>query len=366
MLPRGFGTQDLLKSALADIEGIEAPHRRDIKVNVLGINHFTWLDKATYEGRDLFPVYRKFVEKYYESGFEKTAKGHWLNDFFSSANRVKFDLFKRYGIIAAAGDRHLAEFCPPWYLKDPDTASSWMFSLTPVSWRKTNLVERREKGNRLISGEETFELKLTGEDGILQMKAIVGLGDFVTNVNLPNYGQISNLPMGAVVETNAVFSRNNVRPVNAGALPDDVQSLVYRHVINQETTLKAALKKDKDLAFRAANDCDDSRFTRQLFIEMLQATKVYLPGWNLDQSARIQEKLPALVGNETFLWIFSVETRASDNIKARVFSVTELSRSVLTLACARAIEGRDHTHILNTLQNTTCRLSGASDGLQNL
>ncbi|NLO40451.1 MAG: alpha-glucosidase/alpha-galactosidase [Ruminiclostridium sp.] len=284
-----FGTQDLLKSALADIEGIEAPHRRDIKVNVLGINHFTWLDKATYEGRDLFPVYRKFVEKYYESGFEKTAKGHWLNDFFSSANRVKFDLFKRYGIIAAAGDRHLAEFCPPWYLKDPDTASSWMFSLTPVSWRKTNLVERREKGNRLISGEETFELKLTGEDGILQMKAIVGLGDFVTNVNLPNYGQISNLPMGAVVETNAVFSRNNVRPVNAGALPDDVQSLVYRHVVNQETTLKAALKKDKDLAFRAfANDplmTASLRDAWQLFIEMLQATKAYLPGWNLDQSA---------------------------------------------------------------------------------
>jgi len=53
-----FGTQELLKSALADIEGIQAGHRRDIKVNVIGINHFTWLDKATYEGRDLFPIYK--------------------------------------------------------------------------------------------------------------------------------------------------------------------------------------------------------------------------------------------------------------------------------------------------------------------
>ena len=42
-----FGTQDLLKSALVDIDGIDAIHRRNIKVNVLGINHFTWLDKAS-------------------------------------------------------------------------------------------------------------------------------------------------------------------------------------------------------------------------------------------------------------------------------------------------------------------------------
>lgn len=281
-----FGTQDLLKSALADIEGIEASHRRDIKVNVLGINHFTWLDQATYEGRDLFPVYKKFVDKYYESGYEKTEKGHWMNDFFSSANRVKFDLFKRYGMIGAAGDRHLAEFCPPWYLKDPETAKSWMFGLTPVSWRKENLKNRMEKGDRLLSGDESFELKVTGEDGILQIKAIVGLGDFVTNVNLPNYGQISNLPLGAVVETNAVFSHNSVRPVQAGSLPADVQNLVYRHVINQETTLKAALKKDKKLAFRAfANDplmTASITDAWQLFNDMLKNTKAYLPGWHIE------------------------------------------------------------------------------------
>lgn len=280
-----FGTQELLKSALADMEGIEAPHRRDIRVNVLGINHFTWLDRASFEGLDLFPVYRRFVEKYYESGFEKTEKGHWMNDFFASANRVKFDLFKRYGIIAAAGDRHLAEFCPPWYLKDPETVKTWMFGLTPVSWRKQNLIERRERGNRLSSAEEIFELKRTGEEGVHQIKAITGLGDFITNVNLPNYGQINNLPLGAVVETNAVFSRNSVRPVQAGSLPDDVQSLVYRHVVNQETTLKAALKKDKELAFRAfANDplmTANINDAWQLFNDMLHATKAYLPGWNI-------------------------------------------------------------------------------------
>ncbi len=281
-----FGTQKLLQGALTDMEGIEIAHRRDIKVNVLGVNHFTWLDKASYNGRDLLPLYEKFVTKYYETGFGKPKKDNWMNDFFASANRVKFDLFKRYGLIAAAGDRHLAEFCPPWYLKNPETVKTWMFGLTPVRWRKENLVSRQERGLRLLNGEESFELNQTGEDGILQIKAIAGLGDFISNTNLPNIGQINNLPLGAVVETNAVFSHNSVTPVMAGRLPVDVQSLVYRHVINQETTLKAALSKNRELAFKAfANDplmTASINDARQLFNKMLKNTKAYLPGWDIE------------------------------------------------------------------------------------
>ena len=71
-----------------------------------GFNHFTWIDRVTYQGEDIMPIYARFVDKYYEEGFR-------------GAHRVKFDLFKRYGLIAAAGDRHLVEFLPgAWYLKD--------------------------------------------------------------------------------------------------------------------------------------------------------------------------------------------------------------------------------------------------------
>ncbi|MEY8323469.1 hypothetical protein AALB47_06050 [Lachnospiraceae bacterium 54-11] len=64
--------------------------------------------------------------------------------------------------------------------------------------------------------------KKQGEEGVLLMKALLGLGDLVTNVNIPNQGQIGNLPVGAAVETNAWFGRNQVCPVYAGNLPDDI------------------------------------------------------------------------------------------------------------------------------------------------
>ena len=48
--------------------------RRDIHVNVLGINHFTWFDYAAYKGVDLFPVYREYIEEHYEEGYNEPDK----------------------------------------------------------------------------------------------------------------------------------------------------------------------------------------------------------------------------------------------------------------------------------------------------
>ena len=43
-----FGTQKVLKGICEETFGLDSIDRRDININVLGINHFTWLDKASY------------------------------------------------------------------------------------------------------------------------------------------------------------------------------------------------------------------------------------------------------------------------------------------------------------------------------
>ncbi len=277
-----FGTQKLLASMLEDMCGIKDVSREEIKVNVLGINHFTWLDSASYKGMDLFPLYEAFSQKYYETGFMEGADDNWMNNSFRSAQRVKFDLFRRYGLIAAAGDRHLAEFMPPWYLKDPETVRGWCFGLTTVDWRVDDLKKRIERRERLVDGGEAIDLEESGEEGHLLLKALLGLGDMVSNVNLPNQGQIPNLPRGSVVETNALFRRGEIRPVHAGPIPGNVQVLIARHVIGQKNTLKAALECDRKLAFTTfMNDPLMSRVDiwdgEKLFDEMLNNQRAYLP-----------------------------------------------------------------------------------------
>jgi galacturan 1,4-alpha-galacturonidase len=238
-----FGTRKLLAAVAREELGAKGAEMPDIEVNVLGINHFTWIDKASYRGVDLFPAYRSFIAKR-PGGYEAKGEGTWKTDTFSSADLVKFDLFKRFGLIAAAGDRHLAEFMPPWYLRDRETVASWKFSLTPVSWRIRNAKDLRAKSAALAAGKEEFVIDPSGEEGVAIMKALLGLGSFVSNCNMPNRGQLAGLPMGSVVETNAFFSRDAVRPVSAGRLPPAIEGMVAKHIGSHETILAAAMARD--------------------------------------------------------------------------------------------------------------------------
>ena len=246
-----FGTQKFLAKILGE-KGYGEIERDEIKVNVVGVNHFTWITEAKYQDMDLFPIYREYCLDSNKKVVD--ADDGWLNKFFYSQERVKMDLFIRYGVIAAAGDRHLAEFCPgKWYLigDNEKCVKTWGFGLTPVSWRKKDLEERLAKSRRLVSGEEKYELHTTGEDGVKQIRALLGLEDLVTNVNVPNVGQIPNLPLGAVVETNALFTCDSVKPVMAGEVPKNVNTLVAPIVTLQETVVEAGLTRDLDLAFQA-------------------------------------------------------------------------------------------------------------------
>ena len=281
-----FSTQKLLADALME-QGCENLTRHDLRTTVAGVNHFTWVTDARYRDIDVMPIYRAFVEKYAQSGYGLPEEGNWLNRFFLCGHRVKFDLFQRYGAIAAAGDRHLAEFNPaPRYLRSREEVQAWQFSLTPVSWRKQELGERRARAQRLYSGAEQPIMKASDEEGVLQMKALLGMGDMVTNVNLPNRGQIANAPLGAVVETNAAFSGGSLQPVHAGALPAPILALSMPALAAQEQLAAAIAARDATLAFPAfANDPLLVSLTqaqaRTLYSDMLRATAAYLPGWKL-------------------------------------------------------------------------------------
>lgn len=279
-----FGTQKVLKGIAEEALGLHDIKRDEIIVNVLGINHFTWFDYASYKGTDLMPVYRSYIEEHFEEGYNERDK-NWANSSFDCAHRVKFDLFKRFGLIAAAGDRHLAEFMPgDEYLKNPETVKGWKFGLTTVDWRKEDLENRLSRSRRLLSEEERVELKPSGEEGILLIKALCGLERVISNVNIPNRSrQISNLPETAIVETNAVFERDAIRPVFAGEIPDSILNLIKPHVENHEDVMRAALTCDIGLVKKAfMNDplvkgrCTDEE-ADSLVRDMISGTISFLP-----------------------------------------------------------------------------------------
>lgn len=275
-----FHTQDFLCDVLKEATGIEAT-RNELYTEVSGINHFTWISSAKYNNIEIFDFLPEYIDKYYEVGhYEHGSADQYKTDTFAYANRVKMDLFKRYGVLGAAGDRHLVEFMDNgWYIKSPEQVEEWKYALTTVDFRIKQMNERIDESIKLAEGKIPVEVKKSDEEAVELMRAVLGLTTKVSNVNLPNEGQVQGLPKGSIVESNAYFCNDSVRPIMAKPLKPAVLSLVSRCSNNIDVLYEGIKARDKKLVFQAfVNQPLCSVLTlaqaRDLFEEMLEGTKV--------------------------------------------------------------------------------------------
>lgn len=277
-----FHAQELFTCMLKELRGLDV-HRSELYTDACGINHFTWITEARYQDIDLMALLPEWMEKFYEAGYyEGYDRFAFRTDPFAYGNKVKLDLFARYGTLAAAGDRHLVEFLPnTWYLRDPETVKSWQFGLTTVDFREKQQSERIEETIAYAQGTRPFPLEKSSEEAVSLIQALLGQKTVVTNVNFPNRGQMPQLPMGSIVETNCVFSHGMVKPVVSNPLPTAVANLVSRNAANIETTYEGIQKRDLSILFSAFVGqplCSSLSLAdaRALFAEMCQNTRSYL------------------------------------------------------------------------------------------
>jgi galacturan 1,4-alpha-galacturonidase len=199
-------------------------------------------------------------------------------DPFTNTWGFRTELCRIYGYLPAAGDRHVCEFLPG-YLEDDQERERLDLRVTAVDVRKEQLAADRERVRRMIRGDENIPTGRSREE-ISDIIAAMWTGeDSVNIVNLPNAGQVRDLPLGAVVETYGALNGAGASGIVFGELPPPVAALVHPHVFNQEAIVQAGLTGDKDLAFRAfSNDPLVGRGSdaRKMFEEM----------WEVGLSAR--------------------------------------------------------------------------------
>lgn len=277
-----FHTQDFLCDILKEETGICAK-RNELYTEVSGINHFTWISSAKYKNIEIFDMLPHYIKKHFAEGhYEHGSANQYKTDSFAYANRVKMDLFRRYGVLGAAGDRHLAEFMNnSWYLKSKEQVEEWKFALTTVDFRIQQMKERIQESIELAEGTRPVAVKRSDEEAVDLMRAILGLTTKISNVNLPNEGQVPGLPLGTIVETNAIFTSNSVRPVMAKPLPESVLSLVSRCSSNIETLYTGIKKRDISVIFQSFVNqplCASLSLSEAetLFSEMIENTWRYL------------------------------------------------------------------------------------------
>lgn len=284
-----FHTQTFLTRVLKELRGTDIS-RRDIYTDACGINHFTWITEAKYQDIDLLSLLPEFMDRFYEEGYYEGAdRFAFRTDPFAYGNKVKLDMYRNYGVLPAAGDRHLAEFVSnQWYLKDPETVRAWQFGLTTVDFREKQQSGRIAESIAMADGTMPFPVEKSTEEAADLIKALLGFKTIVSNVNLPNQGQMPQMPLGSIVETNCVFSNDQVKPVVSRKLPSAVANLVYRNCVNIDTTYEGIKERDLSKLFAAfVNQPLCSSLTigqcRELFEEMCRNTREYLdPYFDLD------------------------------------------------------------------------------------
>ena len=274
-----FNTQKMLAELVEQHFEVPRPDRSEIQLDISGVNHFTWAISATWDGHDLLPILRERIAQkdFFRSRTAEALELKKTESWFKHSSLIAHDLFRRFGALGAAGDRHLAEFVP-WYLTSEETLHRWGVVATPYAWRV-----KRDAAPRPTLADLNNTLQPSGEEGVRQMEALLGCGDYVTNINVRNIGQVRELEPGIIVETNAILSRDKIRPVCAGSLPTGAAEWVRRAAAEQALTLQAALQKDFGIA-RQAIMLDplvrlDADQVDEMLLAMLAGTRELLPGW---------------------------------------------------------------------------------------
>lgn len=249
-------------------------------VTVAGINHFIWLLGWRVDGRDGHDLLRGHLAEHpVEFPYRGELPGNPVS-VFQDRMVLKLRLFETFGLLPAAGDRHLAEFLPFVLTKAARQGADYGIELTTVEHRRVGAAFVREYVRQQAEGRQPLRLVPSGEEVAEIISALAGGPEHDGVMNLPNRGQVVNLPLHAVVETMGRVRRDAAEGLPSGELPPALLAMVYPHAVRQEMIVEAAMTGDRRLAVQAlASDplVPDPASATAMLDELLKAHRAHLP-----------------------------------------------------------------------------------------
>jgi len=245
---------------------------KDVVGITAGINHFTWLLHAYVNGKDVAAdLTRKISET------DHSASGwSWQRSV---------DIGRAYGITAIPGGHMVDYFFRRETVAHEKAEGHWglMRPGEPHGrvWKHYEELAKAE--------DPQFDMSIPGihhyigSVSDLAVDVVVSIATDarkVVAVNLPNIGQIANLPHGEIVEGPALIGAFGALPIAVGNLPDALLPLTEILSRSRKLAVDAALSGDKQtLLYALMSDplVDSLPKAQQVMEEMLEAEAKWLP-----------------------------------------------------------------------------------------
>ncbi len=237
----------------------------EVKLTLAGVNHLPLITSFKIGDDDGFTLLRDFLDEPGEranepiwmdpppanSHWHKYSDGEkWTKSDVAANQAVKFELFERFGVLPGASDTHVVEFFPGFVTPETDFGRTWGVHHYGIAGHKADKDEDDASVGRLMGSDE-IPAWGSGELVADLIAAVVSGHERALPMNLPNTGQVTTLPQGAVTECMGIADAKGVHARDEVAVPSILGEYLRRIAASQELTVDAALRGDRTTVLEA-------------------------------------------------------------------------------------------------------------------
>jgi len=253
---------------LAGHLGVDAAR---LTYSAVGMNHLTWFTDIRIDGKDATGHLREIAAERMNGDSD---------DVFS------WQLLHLFGGFPAPLDRHVTEFFPQFYAQggyNGKTLGVDAFSFEEcIALGDRIYSEMEEAAFSDAPLSEEYLSRQSGEheqvtDIIDSIRTNAGR---VYSANLPNTGQVANLPVDSIVESPCIAVSSGLHPITQPPLPSGMAAVLATRMMWVELAVEAALEGSRDKFVQALvvdGAVSSIRMAEELADELLLAQAQYLP-----------------------------------------------------------------------------------------
>lgn len=246
----------------------------EIDYTCAGVNHQAFYLEYKWNGEDAYPLLR-----------EKMKNPEILNE-----EQVRNEMFLQLGYYVTESSGHNSEYCA-WFRKRKDLLE--MYCTNGTGWNPglhAYSIEKRMKRDETLYEditkwleEEEVDMTPSGEYAAHIFNACFGdETPFLFNGNIINDGCIPNLPAETCVEIPVLATRDGLKKMYVGNLPDHIAILVNTTAGIENLVVEACMERNKEKVIHAVQMdplCSavcSLQEIREMCEELFEAEKEYL------------------------------------------------------------------------------------------
>jgi alpha-galactosidase len=270
----------------------------DLDLDVTGVNHFPVITAIrTPDGGDGLArlgaliddaaalqetVFLDLPEGMDLGEFTEVVTGpEWTKAALLEQHQLKLELFRRFGVLPAAGDRHLAEFMPGFITEQSGWGARWGVKLTTIADREKGQAAHVADFEALLASDDISRAP-SGEMLAPLIDSMIRDEPRHLPLNIANAGQCPDVPADAVVESMCTVDGSGIRGGEPVVAPAGLAEHLRRVVASQEMTVEAAVTGSRERVLEAMladplSGRGDFCQLVEMTDELLDATAPWLP-----------------------------------------------------------------------------------------